>query len=62
MENKTNNTHHRQDTHEIDGNRVLLDSLGHQFHQQHQHVVDSLVDLGAPLMYGVAGQQLETAR
>ena len=52
--------HHGQNTHQVHGDGILLDSLSGQFHQEHQHVVDSLVDLCAPLVDGTAGQQLQS--
>lgn len=49
-------THHGQHSHQVYRYRVLLHPLCNQFHQQHEHVVDSLMNLCAPFVYGTAGQ------
>lgn len=53
-------THHSQDSHQVYRYGVLLDPLCNQLHQQHEHVVDPLVNLCAPFVHGTAGQQLVT--
>lgn len=51
-------THHSEDSHQVYRHRVLLHPLCNQLHQQHEHVVDPLVNLCAPLVYCTACQQL----
>lgn len=53
-------SHHSQNSHKVYRYRILLDPLCNQLHQQHEHVVDSLVNFGAPFVNSIAGQQLRT--
>ncbi len=51
--------YHSENSHEADGYRILFDSLCDQIHQQHQHVVDALVNLCSPLVHRTGCQQLQ---
>lgn len=59
-DNHWEHAYHSEDSHQVYWHRILLHPLCHQLHQQHQHVVDSLMNLSAPFMYSAAGQQLGT--
>lgn len=51
--------YHSKNSHKANGYGVLFDSLCDQIHQQHQHVVDSLMNLRSPLVHRTRCQQLQ---
>lgn len=51
--------YHSKNSHEANGYGILFDSLRDQIHQQHQHVIDALMNLCPPLVHCTRRQQLQ---